>query len=158
MMAVSVGSRAPAFTLPNQDRETVTLRDELKKGNVVLAFFPGAFSGTCSSEMCTLRDTMDEFRSVNATVLGISTDTFFALKAWHEQQHPGFPLLSDYNKEAINAYGVVNPDMIGLKNIAKRAVFVIDRSGFVRYSEILDDARREPDYARLKEAVGRIGQ
>jgi peroxiredoxin len=158
MMAVSVGSRAPDFTLLNQDREAVTLRDELKKGNVVLAFFPGAFSGTCSSEMCTLRDTMDEFRSVNASVLGISTDTFFALKAWHEQQHPGFPLLSDYNKEVINAYGVVNPDMIGLKNIAKRAVFVIDRSGLVRYCEILDDARNEPDYAKLNEAAGRIGQ
>jgi peroxiredoxin len=157
MMAVEVGSQAPDFTLVNQDREPVALRDELEKGNVVLAFFPGAFSGTCTNEMCSLRDTMISFRRLNANVLGISTDTFFALKAWGDQQHFGFPLLSDYNKEVINAYGVVNPDMIGLKNIAKRAVFVLDQGGVVRYREVLDDARNEPDYAKLNEAVGRIG-
>ena len=86
-------------------------------------------------------------------MLGISTDTFFALKAWDDQQKLGFPLLSDYNKEVINKYGVVNPDMIGLKNIAKRAVFVIDKSGVVRYREVLEDARNEPDYAKLNEAA-----
>jgi glutaredoxin-dependent peroxiredoxin len=156
-MAVDVGSKAPDFTLVNQDRENVTLSRELGKGNVVLAFFPGAFSGTCTKEMCSFRDTMSNFRGVNATVLGISTDTFFTLKAWGDQQHLGFPLLSDYNKDVIRAYDVVNPDMIGLKNIAKRAVFVIDRSGVVRYREILDDARNEPDYAELNEALKKLG-
>ena len=87
---------------------------------------------------------------MNAKVLGISTDTFFALKAWDDQQKLGFPLLSDYNKEVINKYGVVNPDMIGLKNIAKRAVFVIDKSGVVRYREVLEDARNEPDYGKAE--------
>ena len=148
-----VGSKAPDFTLVNQNRESVTLSRELTKGPVVLAFFPGAFSGTCTKEFCTFRDTMSNFRSVNANVLGISTDTFFALKGWDDQQKLGFPLLSDYNKEAIHAYGVVNPDMVGLKNIAKRAVFVIDRGGVVRYREVLEDARNEPDYAKLNEAV-----
>jgi peroxiredoxin len=157
MMSAEVGSKAPDFTLVNQDREIVTLRDELKKGPVVLAFFPGAFSGTCTKEMCTLRDDLGGFQKVSAQVLGISTDTFFALKAWQDQQRPGFPLLSDYNKEVINAYGVVNPDMIGLKNIARRAVFVIDQSGVVRHREVLDDARNEPDYGKLNEAVARIG-
>ena len=95
---------------------------------------------------------------MNAKVLGISTDTFFALKAWDDQQKLGFPLLSDYNKEVINKYGVVNPDMIGLKNIAKRAVFVIDKSGVVRYREVLEDARNEPDYAKLNEAVAKHWQ
>ena len=156
-MAVDVGSKAPDFTLVNQDRETVTLSRELGRGNVVLAFFPGAFSGTCTKEFCNLRDTMSSFRSVNAKVLGISTDTFFALKGWDDQQKLGFPLLSDYNKEVIHKYGVVNPDMIGLKNIAKRAVFVIDGSGTVRYREVLEDARNEPDYAGLNEAVRNIG-
>jgi glutaredoxin-dependent peroxiredoxin len=156
-MAVAVGSKAPDFTLVNEDREPIALSDELKKGNVILAFFPGAFSGTCTKEMCTVRDTMSRFRSLKASVLGISTDTFFALKAWADQQRFGFPLLSDYNKEVINAYGVVNPDMIGLKNIAKRAVFVIDRSGIVRYSEVLEDARNEPDYEKLSEAVASVG-
>ena len=156
-MSVNVGSTAPDFTLVNQNREKVTLSQELGKGNVVLAFFPGAFSGTCTKEFCNLRDTMSSFRKVNATVLGISTDTFFALKAWDDQQKLGFPLLSDYNKEVIDKYGVVNPDMIGLKNIAKRAVFVIDKRGVVRHREVLEDARNEPDYAALNEAVGKLG-
>jgi peroxiredoxin len=157
-MAVQVGSKAPDFTLVNQDRENVTLSEALGKGSVVLAFFPGAFSGTCTKELCNFRDTMSNFSNVNAQVLGVSTDTFFALKAWHDQQKFGFPLLSDYNKEVINKYGVVNPDMIGLKNIAKRAVFVIDKNGIVRYTEVLEDARNEPDYAKLNEAVGQIGK
>ena len=157
-MAVDVGSKAPDFTLVNQERENVTLTQELGKGPVVLAFFPGAFSGTCTKEFCTLRDTMSSFANVNARVLGISTDTFFVLKAWGDQQKLGFPLLSDYNKEVINKYGVVNPDMIGLKNIAKRAVFVIDRNGLVTYREVLEDARNEPDYGKLNEALEKIGK
>ena len=156
-MAVEVGSKAPDFTLVNQDRENVTLSNVVRDGNVVLAFFPGAFSGTCTSELCTLRDGMDGFRKLNAQVFGISTDTFFTLKAWGDQQKFGFPLLSDYNKDVIRAYGVVNPDMIGLKNIAKRSVFVIDKSGTVRYREVLDDARNEPDYGKLNEAIRTLG-
>jgi peroxiredoxin len=156
-MAVEVGSTAPDFTLVNQDRENVTLSQELGKGGVVLAFFPGAFSGTCTKEMCTFRDSMSNFTNTNAKVLGISTDTFFTLKAWGDQQNLGFPLLSDYNKEVINKYGVVNPDMIGLKNIAKRAVFVIDKTGVVRHREVLEDARNEPDYAKINDAVARLG-
>ena len=157
-MAVEVGSKAPDFTLVNQDRENVTLSQELGSGNVVLAFFPGAFSGTCTKELCTFRDTMSNFTKTNAKVLGISTDTFFTLKAWGDQQKLGFPLLSDYNKDVINKYGVVNPDMIGLKNIAKRAVFVIDRNGVVAYREVLEDARNEPDYAKLNAALEKIGK
>ena len=157
-MAVDVGSKAPDFTLVNQDRQPVTLSQELEKGPVVLAFFPGAFSGTCTKEMCNFRDTMSSFRAVDANVLGISTDTFFALKAWDDQQRLGFPLLSDYNKDVIRTYGVVNPDMIGLKDIARRAVFVIDKSGVVRHREVVEDARNEPNYTRLNEAVASIGR
>ena len=156
-MAVEVGSKAPEFTLVNQDREPVSLSSQLGTGPVVLAFFPGAFSGTCTKEMCTFRDSMSQFNGLNARVLGISTDTFFALKAWGDQQRLGFPLLSDYNKDVINAYGVVNPDMIGLKNIAKRSVFVLDRKGVVRYREVLEDARNEPDYQKLQEALASVG-
>src|SRR5436853_1839976 len=104
--------------------------------------------------MCTLRDSMSQLNSLGAKVYGISTDTFFALKAWGDQQRLGFPLLSDYNKEAIKAFDVVNPDMVGLKNIARRAVFVIDKNGVIRYRESLDDARNEPDYEKLKAALG----
>ena len=151
-MSLDVGSKAPDFTLMNQERQPVTLSG-LKGQPVVLAFFPAAFSGTCQQEMCTLRDSMGQLSKANAQVLGISTDTFFALKAWADHEKYDFPLLSDYNKEVIRQYGVVNPDMIGLKDIAKRAVFVIDRSGAVKYREVIEDARNEPDYDKLRQAV-----
>jgi glutaredoxin-dependent peroxiredoxin len=155
-VSVDVGSKAPDFTLPNQERQPITLSEQLQKGPVVLAFFPGAFSGTCTTEMCTFRDSSSELNNVGATVVGVSTDTFFTLKAWADAQKFTFPLLSDYNKEVIAKYGVVNPDMIGLKNIAKRAVFVIGRDGVVRHREVLDDARNEPDYAKVKQAVASL--
>ena len=155
-MSVGVGSNAPDFTLPNQDRQPVTLSEQLRKGPVVLAFFPGAFSGTCTTEMCTFRDSMGEFAGRSARVIGVSTDTFFTLKAWADAQRFTFRLLSDYNKTVIEQYGVVNPDMIGLKNIAKRAVFVIDRGGIVRYREVLDDARNEPDYEKVRAALAAL--
>ena len=155
-MPAEVGAKAPDFTLPNQDREAVTLSDHLKKGPVVLAFFPAAFSGTCTTEMCTFRDSASELNQVSATVLGISVDTFFALKAWGDTNSLKFPLLSDFNKDVIRKYGVVNSDMIGLKDIAKRATFVIDRGGVVRYREVLEDARNEPDYAKVKQTLASL--
>jgi peroxiredoxin len=155
-MAAEVGSKAPDFTLVNQDREPVKLSEQVGSGNIVLAFFPGAFSGVCTKEMCTLRDSMSQLNGMGAKVYGISTDTFFTLKAWGDQQKLGFPLLSDYNKEAIKAFDVVNPDMVGLKNISKRAVIVVDKSGVIQYREALDDARNEPDYGKLKDALGKL--
>jgi len=153
---VAVGAKAPDFTLTSQDRAPVTLSAVLNKGPVVLAFFPAAFSGVCTKEMCTFRDTVPELNRLSANVLGISTDTFFALKAWADAEHFNFPLLSDYNKTVIRQYGVVNPDMIGLKDIARRATFVIDRNGTVAYREVLDDARNEPDYGKVKEALAKL--
>jgi peroxiredoxin len=140
----------------NQDRQPVTLSSALQNGPVVLAFFPAAFSSTCQNEMCTFRDSIATLGQSKAQVLGVSTDTFFALKAWADQQGFNFPLLSDYNKEVIGEYGVTNPDMIGLKNIAKRAVFVIDTGGVVRHREVLDDARNEPNYTQINTALASI--
>jgi peroxiredoxin len=155
-MALDLGSKAPDFTLMNQDRQPVTLSAALAKGPVVLAFVPAAFSSVCQQELCTFRDSMAELSAAKAQVLGVSTDTFFTLKAWGDQQRFGFPLLSDYNKEVIRKYGVVNPDMIGLKDIAKRAVFVIDPAGIVRHKEVLDDARNEPDYGKIRAALAAL--
>ena len=155
-MSVDVGAKAPDFTLPNQDRENVTLSEQLKNGPAVLVFFPAAFSSVCQQEMCTFRDSMAELGKLSAKVLGISTDTFFAQKAWADQQKLNFPLLSDYNKDVIRKYGVVNPDMIGLKDISKRAVFVIDRNGVVRHREVLEDARNEPNYDNVKKALASL--
>ena len=144
-MSVDVGSKAPDFTLTSQDRQPVTLSG-LRGKPVVLAFFPAAFSSVCQKELCTFRDSMARLGKADAQVYGISVDTFFTLKAWQDQQKLNFPLLSDFNKEVIRDYGVFNEDMIGLKGIAKRAVFVIDKDGVVRHREVLDDARNEPDY------------
>jgi peroxiredoxin len=156
-MSADVGTQAPDFTLVNQDREPVTLSG-LQGQPVVLAFFPAAFSSVCSKELCTFRDSLGRLNQARAKVFGISVDTFFALKAFQDQQALTFPLLSDFNKQVIRDYGVFNEDMIGLRGIAKRAVFVIDRAGTVRHREVLEDARNEPDYDKVFEALSAISQ
>jgi peroxiredoxin len=143
-----VGSKAPDFTLTNQDREPVTL-SALRGRPVVLAFFPAAFSSVCTKELCTFQDQLARLNQATARVFGISVDTFFTLKAFQADQKLSFPLLSDFNKQVIRDYGVFNEDMIGLKGIARRAVFVLDRDGVVRHREVLDDARNEPDYEKV---------
>jgi glutaredoxin-dependent peroxiredoxin len=145
MSSVDVGTEAPDFTLVNQDRQPVTL--SASRGRpVVLAFFPGAFSSTCTAELCTFNNRMSRLNAANAQVYGISVDTFFALKAFRDSQHLTFPLLSDFNKEVIRLYDVFFEDMIGLKGLAKRAVFVIDKEGIIRHRQVVEDARNEPDY------------
>ena len=155
-MSVDVGSKAPDFTLINQDRQLVTLSGQRGKA-VVLAFFPAAFSSVCTKELCTFRDSMARLGQANAQVYGISVDTFFTLKAFQDHEKLTFPLLSDFNKQVIRAYGVFNEDMIGLKGIAKRAVFVLDKNGVIRHREVLDDARNEPDYEKVYQAVATLG-
>ena len=155
MSTVDVGTTAPDFTLVDQDRQPVKL--SASRGTpVVLAFFPGAFSSTCTKELCTFNGRMDQLNAAHAQVYGISVDTFFTLKAFRDSQHLTFPLLSDFNKDVIRQYGVVNPDMIGLKDISKRATFVIDRGGVVRHAEVLEDARNEPDYAKVKQTLASL--
>ena len=151
-MAVAVGSKAPDFTLTNQDREPVTL-SKLQGKPVVLAFFPAAFSSVCTKELCTFKDSMAQLGKANAQVFGISVDTFFTLKAFQDQQKLPFPLLSDFNKTVIRDYGVFNEDMIGMKGIAKRATFVMDTQGIVRHAEVLEDARNEPNYDAVFKAL-----
>jgi len=154
-MAATVGSKAPDFTLMNENREPVTLSSQ--KGHpVVLAFFPAAFSGVCTKELCTFRDAMAKLNNAKAQVYGISVDTFFTLAAFKKDQNLNFPLLSDFNKDVIQAYGAFNPDMIGLKGIAKRATFVIDKDGIVRHAEVLDDARNEPNYDKVFETLSKL--
>ncbi len=154
-MSIDVGSPAPDFTLMNQDRQPVTLREQRGKP-VLLAFFPAAFSSVCAKELCTFRDSLARLNDANAQVFGISVDTFFALKAFHDHEHLSFPLLIDFNKQVIRDYGVFNEDMIGMKGIAKRAVFVIDGNGIVRHREVLEDARNEPDYDKALAAVAQL--
>ena len=156
-MAADVGTKAPDFTLPNQDREQVNLGAEVAKHPAtVLAFFPAAFSSVCTKELCTIRDGLGALNNTKAQVYGISVDTFFALKAFGDSQKLTFPLLSDFNKDVIRAYDVYNPDMVGLKGIAKRAVVVVGKDGVIKYKEVLDDARNEPNYEKLNAAVNSL--
>ena len=157
-MAADVGTTAPDFTLPDQDRHPVTLSAELPKhAAVVLAFFPAAFSSVCAKELCTFRDQLGQLSGLSkAQVLAISVDTPFALKAFANEQKLTFPLLSDFNKEVIRAYDVFNPEMVGLKGIAKRAVVVLGADRVVRYKEVLEDARNEPDYEALNSALAAL--
>ena len=152
-MAAEVGMKAPDFTLMNQDRQPMTLGREIGPSPIILAFFPAAFSSVCAKEMCAMRDSFGGGDLAGARVLGISVDTFWSLKVFATQEGLEFPLLSDFNKDVIRQYGVFNEDMIGLKGIAKRAVVLIDRAGVIRYREVLDDARNEPDYEKLRAAV-----
>lgn len=152
----NVGTPAPDFTLMDQDRQPVTLSSHRGRP-VVLAFFPAAFSSVCTKELCTFRDGLARLNKADAQVYGISVDTFFTLKAFQDAQKLTFPLLSDFNKTAIRDYGVFNEDMIGLKGIAKRAVFVIDGDGIIRHREVLEDARNEPDYDRVFDIISHLG-
>jgi peroxiredoxin len=151
-MSADVGSKAPDFTLPNQDRQPVTLSASAGK-TVVLAFFPAAFTSVCQKELCHFRDQLGALNSVNATVYGVSVDTPFTLKEFARQNSLNFDLLSDFNKDAIQKFDVVNLDMGGLKGISKRAVFVIDQGGTIRYREVTPTPGDEPSYGKVKEAV-----
>lgn len=150
-MSLSIGSKAPDFTLPNQNGEPVTLSTHAGT-NVVLAFFPAAFTKVCTKELCTFRDTLSQFNAVNALVYGISTDSPAELKEFAAAERLNFALLSDTGKQAIRAYDVVLPP----KEIAKRAVFVIDGRGIIRHAEVTETPAFEPDYARLHEALGAL--
>jgi peroxiredoxin len=150
--AVEVGAPAPDFTLPNQDREPVTL-SSLRGKHVVLAFFPAAFTDVCTREVCTFRDTLSRLNDANAVIFGISVDHPATLKEFARQQQLNYSLLSDFNKEAIERYGVSNVDRNGFRGIARRAVFVIDADGIVRHKEVTAHPGLEPDYARVHTAL-----
>ena len=154
-MSAEVGSKAPEFTLANQDKQQVSLSAAHGK-TVVLAFFPAAFTSVCQKELCHFRDELGSLNSLNATVYGISVDTPFTLKEFGKQNSLNFDLLSDFNKETIQKYDVVNPDMGGLHGISKRAVFVIDKGGVIRYREVTPTPGHEPDYAKVHEAVEQL--
>jgi peroxiredoxin len=151
---VSVGQKAPNFKLLNQKKEEVTL-EKLAGKNVVLAFYPGAFTGVCTTEMCAFRDSMSNFNEMNAVVVGVSVDSPFSNGAFAEKNKLNFDLLSDYKRETVRAFGVALDDFAGMPGYtaAKRAVFVLDETGTVRWSWVGETPKNEPDYEAVKKAV-----
>ena len=152
-MSTLVGQKAPAFSLRDSDKNLVSLADQAGK-NVVLLFFPAAFTGTCTKELCQTRDELSMYNDLNAAVFGISVDMPFTLAKFKEVNNYNFALLSDFNKEASAAYGCLYSDWIlGLKGVSKRASFVIDKQGIVRHAEILEEASSYPDFDAIKNTL-----
>ncbi len=153
-MAVKVGEKAPDFTLVDTALKPRSLKEFLGK-TTILVFYPAAFTGVCTKEMCAFRDNLSQLSSIGAQVVGISADTPFSNKAFVEQNSLTFPILSDYNREAIKAFGIAFPDLAGLKGltVAKRSVFVLDKQGVVKYAWVSEDPKKEPDYAEVTKAA-----
>ncbi len=156
-MPLKPGSKAPDFTLPDEEFNKVNLYSLLSQGKpVVLVFFPAAFSPVCTTELCNFRDRMALLEKANAEVVGISVDSPWCLKEFKEKNRLNFKLLSDYNREVIKLYDVVQEEILGLKNLAKRAVYVIKPDGTIHWVWYSDDPRVEPDYEEVVKVVNSL--
>ena len=156
-MALKIGDKAPAFTLPDTEKKERSLAEFVGK-KTVLAFYPGAFTGVCTKEMCTLRDSLASFNAMNAQVVGISVDSPFANKAFAALNNLNYPLLSDYGRTAARAYTGLQENFAGISgySTAKRAVFVLDGNGVVKYSWITDNPGLEPSYEEISKALAAL--
>lgn len=150
---MKIGDKAKGFTLKNSDAKEISLTDLIKDGKLVLLFFPLAYTGVCTDEMCTIRDNMKLYNSLDTNVAAISVDSFFTLNEFKKGNNLNFTLLSDFNKEVITDYGVYNSDFLGMKGVAKRSVFVINSDQVIEYAEILENSGNLPDFKALQSAL-----
>ena len=152
-MNIEVGNAAPGFSLFDTDKNKVSLSD-CKGKNVLLLFFPQAFTGTCTKELCAIRDDIARYNNINAQVFGISVDSVFTLKKYKEDQQYNFPLLSDFNKEVSALYDSLYDEWIlDMKGVSKRSAFVIDAAGIVRYAEVLEKAAELPNFEAINQTL-----
>ena len=156
-MALKVGDKAPDFTMYDFDRKPRSLKEFLGK-KLVMAFYPGAFTGVCTKEMCTFRDSLSALNTMNAQVIAASTDSPFANKAFADQNRLNFTVLSDVLKEASKNYSGLYDGFAGIPGFqaSKRSVFVLDASGIVRYAWISDNPGVEPNYDEVRKAVNSL--
>ena len=152
-MSLEIGSRAPDFSLFDSDKNKVTLSDFTGK-NILLLFFPLAFTSTCTKELCAVRDDISRYSNLNAQVIGISVDSVFALKKYKEEQHYNFHLLSDFNKEVSAMYGSLYDNWIlEMKGVSKRSAFIIDKTGLIQYAQVLEKAGDVPNFEAINEKL-----
>ena len=152
-MIIEIGQQAPEFSLHDSDKNKVSLSD-FKGKNILILFFPQAFTGVCAKELCTVRDDISRYSNVNAQVLGISVDSVFTLGKYKEEQQFNFPLLSDFNKDVSAAYGSLYTEWIlDMKGVRKRSAFVINKDGKVCYAEVLESAGDMPDFKAINEKL-----
>ncbi|MEM6456926.1 MAG: peroxiredoxin [Acidobacteriota bacterium] len=153
-MSLTVGSPAPDFALKATVGEApIQLSGYQGSKQVVLLFFPLAWTSVCTTEMCSVRDSIARYSALDAVVLGISVDSPFALAAWAKEEGLTFPLLSDFNRETARAYDVLYDDLMGLHGVAKRAAFVIDRDGVIRYVEVCPSPGDLPNFDAIQDAL-----
>jgi len=154
---VKVGDKAPDFTLPDVDLQSRSLKEFLGQ-KIVLAFFVGAFTSTCTKEMCEFRDSMARLIDLNAQVVGISVNDPFSNKGFAEKNRLPFPILSDYKREAIKTYGLELHDFAGLSGytVAKRSIFILDHKGIVRYVWVSENPAVEPNYREIQNILQQI--
>ncbi|MBE0545486.1 MAG: redoxin domain-containing protein [Verrucomicrobia bacterium] len=158
-MAIAVGTKAPDFTLKSKSPvdADVKLSDNFGKKNTVLLFFPLAFTGVCTTEMCDITAGLGAYAGLNADVIAVSVDSPFAQQAWAQKEKIGVKLASDLNKEVIKQYDVVFPMLAGVGDTAARAAFVIDKQGVVQYSEQTPTPKDLPNFEAIKAALGKLG-
>jgi peroxiredoxin len=154
-MSIQIGQQAPNFTVVSTERTPVTL-DQYKGKNLLLLFFPLAFTGTCTAELCSTRDNIGVYENANAEVLAVSVDSNASLKVFKEQNQFNFTLASDFNKTASKAYDAFYDDFFGLHGVAKRSAFVIDKEGVIRYAEVLDNAGELPNFDAIQSTLASL--
>jgi peroxiredoxin len=152
-MKIEIGQTAPDFTLYDSDKNKITLSDQ-KGQNVLLLFFPLAFTSTCTAELCSVRDNISFYNKVNAKVFGISVDSLQTLKKYKDEQQLNFTLLSDFNKEVSTAYGSLY-EMFGynMKGVSKRSAFIINKDGIISYAEVLENAGEQPNFNNITQSL-----
>lgn len=152
-MSLNTGDQAPDFKLYSSDKQEVSLADYRGK-NVVILFFPMAFTSVCTAELCQMRDDIATYSKLNTDVLAISVDSIFTLGKFKEEQKLPFPLLSDFNKEVSQAFDAYYDTFaFGMRGVAKRSAFVVDKDGVIRYAEVLEKASDVPDFTAIKNTV-----
>lgn len=159
-MGITAGDRAPDFTLKSKsgdDMQDIALSDYEGQKNVVILFFPLAYTGVCTDEMCLVSGGLADYDALDAQVLGISVDSPFAQEAWAKENDIAFPLLSDFNKEVSAAYGAQFEELLGFRGVAKRSAFVIDKTGIVRFASVSDDPTVLPDFDAIKARLAELG-
>ena len=158
-MAIPVGSKAPDFTLKSKTATglvDVCLSNNIGKKNTVILFFPLAFTGVCTTEMCDITAGLSQYSDMNADVIAISVDSPFAQEAWAQKEKISVKLASDLNKKTAEAYGTLLPDLIGLGAVSARTAFVIDKNGIVQYSEQTPTPKDLPNFTAVKETLARL--
>ena len=157
-MAITVGQQAPDFSPYNSEMVKVNLSDFKNSKNVLILFFPQAFTGVCTKELCSVRDGINKYQNDSTEVLGISVDSVFTLAKFKAEQQYNFSLLSDFNKEVSNEYEAIHESFtdMGMKGVSKRSAFIVDKSGVIQYAEVLDNPGLMPDFKAIDEKLAEL--